>query len=101
MKNKKIKNIFKFFLCMILATGMWITVKYKKHMEEQSQINKYYQIEKQAKEKQAKESQKKESKIKNISSHSKKQKKIPDNILPDTIIGIKIDTLTSTTTESQ
>lgn len=97
MKNKKIKNIFKFFLCLILATGMWIGVKYKKYMEEQNIIKKYYKIEKQTKESQKKE----ETQIKNISSPQKKQKKVPDNILPDTTIGIEIDTLPSTTTESQ
>jgi len=38
MKNKKLKSVIKFFLCLVISTGMWIGVKYHKHTREQELI---------------------------------------------------------------
>ncbi|MEI7919595.1 MAG: hypothetical protein WCH65_05345 [bacterium] len=96
-KQRK-KNITVYVVCLLVSITMWIGLKYNLYIEEKIQIKKICQIEKQAKESQKKEETPEEKKTKKIPITKKEEKKVPDNILPDTIE--KKDTLIRTT-ESQ
>ena len=90
-----------YIVCLVTSISMWTGLKYNKYIEEKIQIKKLCQIEQQAKERQKKEEITEKNKEGKRTITKKEEKKVPDNILPDTTIEIKIDTLLSTTTESQ